>query len=328
MLISNQQSLRAGVQSALMATWKKEFPIYKEMQSAFLRYLPAVNIRKAEYAWKERIPFPKPWPYGKGRQHQMLEDKKIELRLIPYELTIDWDARDAEDDQLGDLKSHASMAMKRFLQLPDVLIGEYMANSASYNYNGLANAYDGVGLYSATDGDGADRFSVSGGNVITGGGVATTAAVFQDILEARQRFLEMQEPVTGQPLHNPQNVVYNRMHFVVPPELDAVFSQLAEQERIYADPAVNTAVSNNLLKGKIKYTVNQRLTDANDWFVVLETDLWRPFAYRAPQKPRELFATMENSDVGREYGREGVYCDLRLAIGPWCPFTTIQVSNS
>lgn len=326
-MIDNTSSLLAGIQSALMETWRQEYPVYKKMQEAFLHYLPYTNIRKAPYAFKERIPFPKPWPYRKGRTYQGLKDRKIEIGLIPYELSIGWDERDASDDQLGDLKTHVSQATKRFLQLPDVLVGEYMIGTSVYNYDGLALCYDGADLYATTDGDGVARFGVTGGNIITGSGTSTTAAVMADIIDVRERFLKMQEPVTGQPLHDPDNIVYKRMRFVIPPALDGVFMRIKKQATIYTDPSINTAES-NLLVGEIEYSVNQRLTDVNDWFVVIEHAYWKPFAYRAPNNLRQIFANMQNSDKSRETAEEFVFCDLRLGLGPWCPFTTIKVSNS
>lgn len=326
-IIGNTQSLRAGIQKALMETWRQEYPKYEQMQKAFLHYLPYTTIRNASYAFKERVPFPKPWPYGKGRKHQGFQDRSIDVNLFPYELTIGWDERDAADDQMKDLKTHVAQATERFLQLPDVLIGEYMSGVAVYNYQGLNLAYDGVGLYNTLDGNGAARFGVTGGNIITGQGTSTTAKVLSDILAVRRRFLQFTEPITGQPLHNPDRITYNQMHFVIPPQLDGIFNQLNDLERIYTDTAINTAQS-NLVKSKIKYTVNQRLVDSNDWFVVVETPYWKPFAYRAPQTVRQIFATMENSDLTRETAEEMVFCDLRLGITPWCPFTTIKVSNS
>ena len=326
-IINNTESLQAGIQSALMETWRQDYPVYAEQQKVFLHYLPYTNIRSADYSFKNRIPFPLPYPYGDNRIHQSFKDVKITVKIFPYQMTIGWDERDAADDQMADLKTHVSQSAKRFLQLPDVLIGEYLGGTAVYNYSGLLNASDGVGLYSTVDGDGAARFGVTGGNVITGQGVNTTAKIHNDIINCRRRFLQMTEPVVGQPLHDPDNVMYNRMCFVVPPQLDGVFNQLSDQDLIYSDPTINTAQS-NFLKSKIKYKVNQRLADTNDWFVVLESGFWKPFAYRAPQTLRQLFATMQNSDISRETMQELVYADLRIGISPWCPWTTIQVSNS
>lgn len=326
-LLSNAQSLRAGIQKALSATWKQQFPVYRDMQKSFLHYLPYTNIRDASYGFKQRVPFPKPLPYGKGRTHQGLQDVAIDVNLFPYELTVSWDERDATDDQIGDLEQHVSQSVERFLQLPDVLIGEYMSGVPVYNHNGLNLAYDGVSLYSALDGDGANRFNTVGGNVLLGSGVSNTAKVLGDIQAVRRRFLQFKEPVTGQPLHNPADITYNRMHFVIPPQLDAVFHQLNDLERIYGDTAINTNIS-NLVKSKVKYTVNQRLTDTNDWFAVVETKFWKPFAYRAPQNVRQLFSNLQNSDRARESFEVGVFLDMRLGITPWAPFTTIKVDNT
>uniref|UniRef100_A0A6H1ZGH8 Capsid protein n=1 Tax=viral metagenome TaxID=1070528 RepID=A0A6H1ZGH8_9ZZZZ len=326
-IISNAQSRLAGVQADLAATWQRDFPIYKEMQEAFLFYLPYTTIRNAPYAFKDRIPFPRPYPYGKGRDHQGFKDRLINVGLIPFELTLGWDRRDALDDQLKDLERHVSTGMQRYFQLPDVLIGEYMSGVAAYNIDGLQLCFDGVSLYSATDGDGNARFGVTGGNIITGQGVSTTARVMSDIIKIRRRFLEMKEPVTNQPLHNSKDIVYNNIHYIIPAHLDGIFSQIQEQELIYSDPTIVNSQS-NMLKGKIKYTINQRLSaDSNSFFAVLKADYWRPFAYRAPQDVNTIFATIQNSDRSREFAEDGFYSDMRIGIAPWCPFTTVKNNN-
>ena len=326
-LVSNINSLRAGIQKDLAETWRQQWPVYEALQKAFLHYLPWINIRNAEYGFKERIPMPKPWPYGKGRSYQMFKDRKLTIGLFPYELTVPYSERDSSDDQLGDMKTHLGQIVGRFLQLPDIMITEYMTGTASYNYNGLVLAYDGVNLYSTTDGDGAARFGVTGGNIRPGSGVSTNAQVIDDIIGVRRQFLEMLEPVTNQPLHDPNKVTYNNMIFIVPTELDGIFRAIQKQQTIYSDASINTAQSNQFV-GEIVYHVNQRLTDANDWFVVLQHDYWKPFAYRAPQNVRQILAEMNNSDHAREFAEETMYADLRLGIGPWAPFTTIKVSNS
>ncbi len=326
-LINNALSQKAGAQNALMETWRQQFPIYEKMQKAYLHYVPYTNIRSADYVFKQRTPFPKPFPYGNGRVHQGLVDKKITLNRFPYELTLDWDERDSADDQLGDMATHVSAGVKRFLQLPDVLIGEYMTGVPVMNYNGLALSYDGVSIYSTVDGSASDRFGVSGGNIITGSGTSTTAKVLSDILACRRRLLQFTEPVTGQPLHNGPDITYSNMLFIIPSELDSTFQQIAEKAMIYDEAAITTAQS-NMVVGKIKYQVNQRLTDTNDWFVVVDHPFWKPFAYCAPKKVRQIMATVANSDRARETLQESMYCDLRLALSPWLPFMTLKVSNA
>jgi len=328
-VINQTQSLQAGIQSALNDTWRQNWPVYKEQQSSLLHFLPWSSIRKADYGWKERVPFPVLWRYGTGRTRQIFRDRKITISIYPYDLTQIWSGWDADDDQLdgpGGIRKHVSMGVKRFLQLPDVLYTEYFTGVASLN-PALALSYDGVNLFSTVDGDGAARFGVTGGNIVTGSGVTTHAKVKDDIVAARRRFLAFQEPVTGQPLFDPADVAYQSMLYVIPKELDGIFQGISEQELIYTDPTINTAQS-NFLKGKIKYVVNQRLTDVNDWYCVLLHPYWKAFAYRGPQKVRHIYAEINNSDEARETNNNLSYSDVRLGLGPWAPFTVIRVSNS
>lgn len=324
-IINNANSIRPGIQAALSKTWEQEFPAYKEQKAWLLHYLPWVNIRHAEYGFKERVSMVKPWFYGTGRKYQVFRDRKITISLFPYDLTQMWSGWDAEDDQLGDLPAHVATAMNRFVQLPDTLYSEYLTGVPSMN-PALNLCYDGVALVSTVDGDGAARFGVMGGNIVMGSGVATHAQILTDIKSVRRRFLSMQEPVTGMPLHPPEAVSYDRIRFIIPTALDGIFKALADQDLIYSDPGINTAQS-NFLKSKVKFGINQYLTDASDYYAVIEHGYWKPFAYRGPETIDQIQGDVSNSDHAREFNEITSYSHCRVGMGPWAPFTIVKINN-
>lgn len=324
-VISITNSIRPGIQAALSKTWEQEFPEYKIQKSWLLHFLPWVSIRHAEYGFKERVPMIKPWPYGTGRIWQTFKDRRITVSIFPYDLSQMWSGWDAEDDQIGDLPQHVASGMKRFVQLPDVLFSEYLTGVKSLNPE-LTLAYDGVPTCNAVDGDGEDRFGVAGGNIVIGSGVATHAQIVQDMKTIRRRFLEMQEPVTGMPLHVPSLVSYEKIRYIIPTALDGVFKGIADQDMIYTDPNINTAQS-NFLKGKIKFEVNQYLTDVNDWYAIIEHNYWKAFGYRGPESIDQIRADMSNSDHAREFNELGSLSHCRVGLSPWATFCIIKVAN-
>lgn len=329
MIIPASSILRAGVEDALAHTWQVGYPIYYERQKLFFHYLPWTNKRFAPYVFLDRVPMPKPWPYGKPRTRQTMRDREITIGLFPYDLTILWSGWDREDSQVGKdyIRTHVGLGLDRFWQIPDILYTEYLTGVPSYNKS-LALAYDGVPLFSAVDGNGADRFGVVGGNILIGTGVSNVAKLKTDIVSVRQRFLNMKEPETGQPLFSADDIAYGKFIFEIPANLDGLFQAISEQDLIYADPTINTAQS-NFLKSRVKYFVNQRLTDASTWYVSVVHSVWKPFAFRSPQKDqiRTIYSEMQNSDEAREYNREGSFQDARMGLGPWAAFCMQKVAS-
>lgn len=327
MPINIEKSLRAGIHKDLMDTWRNKYPIFEKQQSLLIRPLGKINLRKAEYVWKESLPMVEPWPYGTARGYREFQDRSIFVSTFPYTLNMLMSGWDVSDDQLGDLKSHTQSASKRFLQLPDVLLAEYLNGTASYNPS-LAVAYDGASIFSATTGSGGNRMGVSGGNILVGSGL-TPAAIAHDLARAQQRFMGMKD-TASQILFDPDDVAYTNMHCIYPKELNEAFQKLANNEFMRTDTQ-NITSESNYLKGQFKLDPNTRLTSAVNWFIVLEHEYWKAFVSRTPSNEgelRQLWADMNNSDQARLRNEQMSYADARLGLGPWFPGVIIEVTNA
>jgi len=321
----NTESLKAGVINELMETWRQQFPVYEKQQEVLMRQLKYTNIRNASYPFKESLPFVKLWNYGMPRQYQTFKDRVLTMNIVPYDLTIPWSGWDEEDDQLGDMRTHVQMAVKRFLMLPDVLASEYFNGTADLNPS-LLTAYDGVSLFSATDGDGAARFGATGGNIITGSGL-TVSGIVQDFASVQQRIMAFVDPTAGKPIFSEEDVAYKNLFVIAPKEANQVFQKASQSEFIKIDNTSNTAES-NYIKGTFEYSLNQYLTDTVDWYVVMRHSYFKPFAYRGPKDVRTIAADMMNSDKAREYNENALYSDVRTRLGPFFPACIIKVNNS
>lgn len=323
--INITNSLRAGIQREFMDMWRQKFPVFQKQQEIWMRFLPWVNLRTAPYVWKESIPFPEPWPYDSPRTYKTFSDILINIGIFPYDLTIPFSGFDEEDDQLGDVRTHLALSAQRFLQIPDKLISEYLTGVASLNFE-LLNAYDGVTLYSATDGDGAARFGVTGGNIVTGTGL-TAPALLTDYATAQRRLLTFQDTTNDSPIFAEEDVQYNRLWAIIPASLNEEFKKMSKSQDLRIDLANNTSQSNWIL-GEINYRINPYLT-GDDWYIVVEHPYWKPFACRMPGDKgiRQIFADFNNSDRAREYNQYAVYSDVRIGIAPWQPAVTVKINN-
>lgn len=323
-VLDNTYSLRAGILRDLAETWKNRAPIFEKQQSLLVKFLPYKNLRKAEFVWKESLPFPKPWKYGAGRTYQTLKDRKIDISYTPYELSIPYNYYDVEDDQLGDMKPHLQGSIDRFLMLPDKFIAEYI-NAVTVLLPSISNAYDGSAIFAAVDGSGANRFGIAGGNIITGSGAGTVAAFIHDLAACQRRFLSFLD-TAGQQIFSEDTVPYTKLHCVIPNSLNEIAQKASKSEFVRTDTGSITADS-NWVKGEFVYHINPYLTDASDWYCFVEHPFWKMFAYRSPKDIRQIFADFSNSDRAREYNEEALMADVRVGLGPWVPFVGIKVNN-
>lgn len=320
------ESLRAGILRDLMETWKQDMPKWEAETNLLVKKLSVTNLREARYVWKESVPFPQFWPYGKGRQYKLFRDRSITVALWNYEITIPWSGFDADDDQLGkgDVKAHVQSVVQRYGQLPITLLSEYF-NGTAIEQPSLGNAWDGAALFSATDGDGAARLGASGGNILSSSGVTVTGIV-HDFAAAQQRFMSFVDPTAGKPIFDEAMVGYNKMTAMIPKELNEVFQKATQSEYIRMDTGNNTSET-NYLKGTFQYKINPFLTDTSDWYIVLDHPYYKPFVYRAPGDVESIIADASNSDHAREYNEFALYTHVRLGLAPFFPGSIIKVNS-
>lgn len=322
--VNNIESRRAGILADLKETWRQDMPKWEQVTNLLVRKLAVTNLREASYVWKESLPFPSYWPYGMGRKKKTFRDRRITINLWNYELSIPWQGFDADDDQLGDMKTHVQSAVDRYGQLPITLFTEYF-NGTAIEQPYLSYPYDGATLFSATDGDGNARLGATGGNIITGTG-ATTSGVLHDFAVAQQRFMSFVDPTSSKPFFDEAMVGYDKMVAIIPKELNEIFQKATKAEFIKTDPG-NMTSETNYLKGTFEYRINPFLSDTSDWYIVLNHRYYKPFVYRAPGDVSSIIADASNSDHARETNEFVLYTHVRLGLAPYFPGSIIKVNN-
>lgn len=321
-------SQRAGVLADLADTWRKRQPTFEKQWGMMMKMLGYTKIRHAEYAFKDALPIPKFWGYGAGRTRQTIRDHYITVSIYKYEISLPWSIDDEDSDLLGDMATHINSAVGKFLLLPIKFAAEYMEATASL-LPSLANAYDGAALYSATDGAGANRLGVSGGNILTGHGL-TSAGVMADFTAA-QRFYLSEQDTAGQPIFDESMCGYDKMVAVIPPSLNELFQRVSGQEMIRSDALNNTSES-NFLKSTFRYEICPFLTDTSDWFIFLDApdDDRKAFAYRSPQNENDMqtvIADMMNSDDSREFAQKTLHSHIKCGLTPYFPGCTVKINH-
>lgn len=186
------------------------------------------------------------------------------------------------------------------------------------------NAADGAALHSATDGASADRFGISGGNIVTGSGVASSAAVRADFWDSHERVGQFLDG-KGQPLFG--DAVKTSGYVVIYGVAnEEVFREAFLQGRTHE--ASGAAVTNTILESGLSVDLwsSSRITD-NDWFIFVKNPPQRSVFVQDREALEERFADAETSDYTRDTDNEYMQVRLRKSGGVVLPYDTVKVNN-
>ena len=275
------------------------------------------------------------WDRGEGIPSGGFKSQAFNVTNYRYARRITWERMDRDDDLLQGLLPSARATGSRFAMVPERAFWEINMASASL-LPAIPNAPDGAAIHSATDGASADRFGISGGNIITGTGVASTQAIVTDFMSTIVRMLAFTD-TEGQPLWgdelltNGLLVTYGTANIKVFAE---AFAQLRQFQSIASattpyDPAA--AAVSNLIKDygiNVQLYPSVRQTD-NDWAVWIKNPPV-PIVFeqvRDPLEERPFLAADNNSDAVRDTETEGVQFRSRLGYGVGPAYSTVQVNN-
>lgn len=289
------------------------------------------------YSIPKTAPYPARWRQGEGVPTEGFDYYSHQVNNVRYGRRIIWDVDDREDGQTQSLFPQAQHLGTHFKVLPEIFAFEYINGSASF-LDGLINAPDGAALYSATDGAGAARFGVTGGNIISGSGVASGDAVRTDFWKAVGTMKQFQD-TKGQPyymggeLDQGFTVVYSSLY-------EQVFAEAFKQELtslIVAGSAgghvgTGTAVaaagglSNTTVTKKITLWSTPRLTDV-DWYIFANDAPFKPLFMQMRLQATGTYATKENSDLARDIDVEYIQFKHRSGFAPAIPIGTCKINN-
>ncbi len=253
------------------------------------------------YGFLGSVPPMREW--GTGRLIQGLFRESYSVSDLRYELTLEVDREEIEDDQTGQIKIRIGEMASRAAQHKDSEIGRLLINGGSSGFN----SYDGVTFFNDAHVSGK---SGSQDNTLTESGTtdpnAPTTAEFRAALSnAIARLLGFKDD-QGEPM----SFGATGLILFVPPSM-----------LITATEAVNATIVNNttnILSGAAQITAFPYLTNAAK-FYLLKTDVAvRPFIFQ-DRKAIEFKALTEDSDEGfkRDKFLYGIRARYRMTYGYW-----------
>lgn len=270
--------------------------------------------RLERYAYAEAPPNMPRWDYGKEIPRGTFRYRSWQVQNLRWGKALDFNADDEDDDQLRILRSQATDLGTRAAVIPQRVAFQILTGGAADPelLPAIPNSPDGVGVYSTTDGTGANRYGVSNGNTVAQSGTSGSA-VRTDVFSAFKQIRTFKDQAGRR--RWPAQIVDKGFIVVGSPDMEQALRE-AFQQPITADRTVAAGVSNVFVSAGIPIEI--RITaeyTGNTLFVFLRGAPYLPL-FQQVRLPARIYTSDEtNSDRGRDWDMRAVYAKFRAGYG-------------
>tara|TARA_Y100000310_G_scaffold334113_1_gene413079 strand:- start:5374 stop:6384 length:1011 start_codon:yes stop_codon:yes gene_type:complete len=331
--IVSANTLTAGIRADFADAYRQSYEgVAARLSSVMDLGIPSDKLTEI-YAYFQSAPYPRLWTRGQGIPADAFGSVQFSVTNRDWAIRIEWHENDREDDLTRSLMERAREAGRNFATLPERIFFQLLLNDSSNTelLPAIPNAPDGAAMYATTDSGGSARFGITNGNLLTGTGIASSAAVRNDFFGAVEQMRGFQD-TEGQPLWS-DSILDRGFSVVFGVHNWQVFAEAFQQGRTLAAATTaqsNAAVTNIIMESGLNIDLwpTQRIPSSDDDFFV--------FSKGAPHKPvfqqmrralRESYGNMDNSDSARETKIEHVQWDSREGYGLMLPYQTVKINN-
>jgi len=330
--IISANTLTAGIRADFAGAYRQSYEASKARLGAVMDLgLPSDKLTEL-FAYFESAPYPRLWKRGDAISDQEFGSVQFNVTNRDWGIRIGWHENDREDDQTRSLMDRAREAGRNFGTLPERVFFQLLLGTADNDLlPAVPLAPDGAAMFATTDGAGSARFGITNGNLLTGTGVASSAAIRTDFFSAIEQLRGFQD-TAGQPLWA-DNILDQGFTVVYGVHNDHVFREGFQQGRTIAGPLTttgNAAVTNIIMESGLNVDLwsTQRIPSGNDdWYVFAKAAPYKPTFQLVRRPLRESFGNMENSDEARKTKIEHVQWDSREGYGIMLPYACLQLNN-
>ena len=336
--VSVANVLTPGIQTRFVDMYRSTYAtVEKELSAGCMDFAPSSNGRYEIYAGFKSAPHASRWPRGAKPSRKGFDSWTMTVVNHNWEVGVDALEDDVSDDRTSSLEGRAADAGRNMARLPERIFFQIEESVTNVKLlPALPNAPDGAALFSATDGDSAARFGVSGGNIITGTGYATADQIQTDYASAivrAQQFLDTE----GQPYYSASvdkagvTIVCGvHLKFVMMKAFQqqgnvVIIKNIAGTENVAAG-----AQTNPYLDDKSGAPVTVMLSPyktTNDWSVWLHAAPVKPIFQQSRQAVRQTFLNRLNNDTCFQEKKFIWHNDSRAGYGINYPIGAIKVDN-
>ncbi|ANS05694.1 hypothetical protein [uncultured Mediterranean phage] len=323
-LVQANNVLTAGLKADFAHTYEETLVSSIENVRQVMELGMGATARTTPLGYFQSAPYPEYWPYGEDISEDENDSVGYNVTIRRWAKRIKWLRDDVTDDQTRTLKQRAIRLGENFGTLHErVLFQLLQSTTDAALLPAIPNAPDGVGVFSATNAASAARFGATGGNLLTGNGVADTASIVRDYYLAIQQFGTFTD-TKGQPLFDPGIADRGVMviHGIGNREIfDRAFHGTIQQ-------GIAAGISSPLqdTSKNFKLWPTQRITD-NDWYIALTGSRLKPFAQYEIEGLETTEADWSNSDEARTQDVGYFQAKARYGYIPNLPYGILQINN-
>ena len=162
--------LSAGLQDAFFDTYTPAAENNKARLSRIAEFIPS-DKEQERFAFYESPPHPAIWRDGESVRRKGFKDQTWTVPNRDWGIAVDWSKNHRMDDQTHSLRQQAEGAGLNMALVDERALIQIITNATDTNIlPSIPNAPDGSALFVTST-----RFGASGGNTVTGSGVATSA---------------------------------------------------------------------------------------------------------------------------------------------------------
>ena len=320
-------ALARGLKNQFDNQWRRRYDgILDSLGRVMELGIPSTLITEL-YGFFEAAPYPQRRAYDDEVQSRPFRARNFEVENFSWDLSIFWKQEDRIFDQLRGLERQARQGGENFATLSERVFFQFITGTADAQLlQAIPNTPDGAAMYSALDGAGVDRFFVTGGNILTGSGIATPQAIRSDLFDGLERIAQFQD-TEGQPAIDPGMIDRGVTIYFNVANLE-VFREAFIQGVTIGSAGVAAGVTNVILDSgmRIRLIPTQRITD-DDWFIFLEDFDPRPVFQQVARPLTETVEVEENSDNARRTKQEGIFWNSIMGFGLNLSLPTVQINN-
>ena len=318
-------ALAAGLSVAMADTWKSQDDDEElKMLAKVMDTQPPSKLLVQPYAYFETPPYPSRWDRGTDIKMEAMQAVPYKVANLAWAKGIPWHRYDRDDDQTNSLYDMARGLGENWRTLNVRIFNQYVTGSTDADLaDFIPNAPDGTAPYAA------GRFGIPNaggvdGNIVTGTGVASTATIQADYYKGEilfRRFLNTKgQPIYGNSIANKGYVLYYNV------TNDEFFEKAFLQN--FVDLGTQSAPSNVIRNAghNVELWATPRVT-TNKWYIFAK-GAKKKLVFEQPRQPlREAIFTVENSDISRRTGQEGIMWDSRAGFGFNIPYGSVIVDQ-
>lgn len=327
--------LLAGLRTEFVDTMKSDYAAIVQEYAPVMRLNVPSDKATEFYAYPESPPYPKRWPRGTVPASEGFDAKQWSTPNFDWVLRVDWHENDREDDQTSSLYQQARDAGSNWSSIPERVFFQIINGTSDPDLLPVVpNASDGAAIWSATNGGGGDRFGLSGGNIETGTGVASDAAIQNDYFNSIERMRQFKN-TKGFPYWSPRTLDKGFVLFFgahrTKEYLSAfknmrtvkIITNVAGTENVAAVTPSNVVLESGQ---QVELRPTTYIT-GDDAFLFAVGSSKRAIYEQTRRQVRETNATVENSDKVRDTKEEYIQWDSRGGFGVALPIMAVKIDN-